>query len=457
MKKIVLAAMLQISAAAFCFAGQPSLIRGTWKREGSEKTIRLFKVTHGRLEEIASSLTEKGGEFGFYFTPQYEGNYVIGTGAAQTTMDKYSFYFKGGDELNVSVNDSSYTLTGKNSRENIEITKWHDQLQPLEWKAVYFMRSNSTYVDFFPDLQKFNQTVMKKPVVATGNKVFDQLFRERREFDLVFIATSFLFTPRAVHPSKEELLPYYKELHLQQFLGNTALLQYEFGNHFITNLQMVPMMTEGPDAFKKPVEEQLALASNDTMKGELLLLSLRSLKSYPVFDEVNRKYGKYIVTEDQKKRLTEFVAALTKGTLKPGTPAIDFTYPDLAGKKVSLSDFKGKVVLIDVWATWCGPCKGEIPSLKEMEKEMHDKDIVFMSVSVDEAKDEQKWKDFVKKEDLRGVQLFASGWSEIAKYYEIKGIPRFIVVDKKGNIVSADGPRPSGTELKALLDSELKK
>src|SRR5690606_23739996 len=119
-----------------------------------------------------------------------------------------------------------------------------------------------------------------------------------------------------------------------------------------------------------------------------------------------------------------------------------FTYPDLNGKMVSLTDFKGKVVLVDVWATWCGPCKAEIPALKKMEEELRAKDIVLLSVSVDEEKDKQKWKDFVKDENLTGVQVFASGWSDIAKFYKITGIPRFMVFDKKGNIVSTNSPRP---------------
>ena len=100
---------------------------------------------------------------------------------------------------------------------------------------------------------------------------------------------------------------------------------------------------------------------------------------------------------------------------------------------VSLSDFKGKVVLVDVWATWCGPCRQQIPYLKKLEEEMHGTDVVFGGVSVDESKDKQKWLDFIKTEGLKGV------------------------FDKKGNIVSVDAPRPSSPELKKMLENELKK
>ena len=110
-----------------------------------------------------------------------------------------------------------------------------------------------------------------------------------------------------------------------------------------------------------------------------------------------------------------------------------------------------------MWATWCGPCRGEIPHLKKLEQEMHGTDVVFLGVSVDETKDKQKWLDFIKKEELGGVQVHASGWSKIAQDYKIKGIPRFMVFDKQGRVVSVDAPRPSSPELKEILEKELKK
>ena len=98
---------------------------------------------------------------------------------------------------------------------------------------------------------------------------------------------------------------------------------------------------------------------------------------------------------------------------RAGGVAADFTYPDVNGKQVSLSDFKGKVVLIDVWATWCAPCRGEIPHLKKLEEEMKGMDVIFLGVSVDEARNKQKWVDFIEQEKLGGIQVFVFGWSII--------------------------------------------
>ena len=120
--------------------------------------------------------------------------------------------------------------------------------------------------------------------------------------------------------------------------------------------------------------------------------------------------------------------------------------------------YKGdKPAIIDLYADWCGPCRQQIPYLKKLEEEMHGTDVVFGGVSVDESKDKQKWLDFIKTEGLKGVQLLAGGWSKITKDYKITGIPRFMVFDKKGNIVSVDVPRPSSPELKKMLENELKK
>ena len=138
---------------------------------------------------------------------------------------------------------------------------------------------------------------------------------------------------------------------------------------------------------------------------------------------------------------------------KEGEPAIDFNYPDTDGNEFSLTSFKGNLVYVDVWATWCGPCKAEIPSLQKLEADYHGKDITFMSVSVDT--DKEAWEKMVADKELGGVQLWADGWSKITKDYAIFGIPRFMLFDAEGNVVSTNAPRPSSDEIRELLEANL--
>lgn len=141
-----------------------------------------------------------------------------------------------------------------------------------------------------------------------------------------------------------------------------------------------------------------------------------------------------------------------------GTESPSFNYENHKGGTTKLEDFKGKYVYIDMWATWCGPCRAEIPHLKNLEKEMHGKNIEFVSISIDPLKDKEKWKKFVTDKELSGVQLMADkDWnSDFAKGYGITSIPRFILIGPDGKIVNADAPRPSSPELPKLLDSVLK-
>jgi len=136
-----------------------------------------------------------------------------------------------------------------------------------------------------------------------------------------------------------------------------------------------------------------------------------------------------------------------------GKPAPTFSYENYKGGKSSMADFKGKYVYIDIWATWCAPCRAEIPHLKKLEHEMEGKNIVFLSVSIDAKKDYEKWKKMIVDQQLGGVQLFAEGdWNaSIVKDYGIQGIPRFILVGPDGNIVDPNAPRPSSPQLKPML------
>ena len=117
----------------------------------------------------------------------------------------------------------------------------------------------------------------------------------------------------------------------------------------------------------------------------------------------------------------------------------------------SLDDFKGKVVYIDVWATWCPPCRQEIPFLQALENKLHAENIEFVSISIDD--NNQKWKDFVAKEGLKGVQLIADKAfeSQFITDYGITQIPTFIIIGKDGKIINADAPRPSDPSIESVL------
>ena len=181
-----------------------------------------------------------------------------------------------------------------------------------------------------------------------------------------------------------------------------------------------------------------------------MLNNAKGLDSAVVKMEKDANNKMIIFFQDNYEREHKNLIGLRKGDPSPG-----FNYPDKNGKNVSLEDLKGKYVYIDVWATWCGPCKREIPYLKEMDDEYKDKNIAFVSLSIDKMEHKDKWLKMIKDEDLRGIQILADqDWSsDFVTAYNIEGIPRFILIDQEGNILNSNAPRPSDPNLKAVLNT----
>lgn len=119
--------------------------------------------------------------------------------------------------------------------------------------------------------------------------------------------------------------------------------------------------------------------------------------------------------------------------MKEGNPAPDFEFLTVKGKKTSLKKYKGKVLLLDFWASWCGPCRQEIPNMKKYYEEYKDKGVEFLSVSIDAKKD--AWTKAMKEENMAWQQGWVSdAGKSVMNTYQFGGIPFIILIDKEGNI-----------------------
>ncbi len=151
-----------------------------------------------------------------------------------------------------------------------------------------------------------------------------------------------------------------------------------------------------------------------------------------------------------------FIARIDSGIkswqkLSQGMPAPGFNCVDADGKEYQLKDFQGKYVYLDIWATWCGPCRKEIPELEKLNHDYAGKNINIISISVDNT--QEPWKEMLEERKLTGIQLYApDAWkSEVAKAYKVRSIPRFILIDKEGKMINARAPQPSGN-IREVLD-----
>lgn len=163
--------------------------------------------------------------------------------------------------------------------------------------------------------------------------------------------------------------------------------------------------------------------------------------------EITPVYNAKVTSPEKKAKFDELCAKWAK--IAKGQPSPAFKYLDIDGKEVSLADLAGKYVYIDLWATWCGPCRGELPHLKELEHQFKGKNVAFVSISCDQ--DKAAWEKMVKEEKLEGIQLHTGGDDAFMDAYMVRGIPRFILLDREGNILAADMSRPSNAKTAEML------
>lgn len=150
---------------------------------------------------------------------------------------------------------------------------------------------------------------------------------------------------------------------------------------------------------------------------------------------------KYLVGERDQEEWARLLTRLDEmeedfAHLAVGKEAPAFQLEDIDGQIVSLADFRGKFVVLDVWNIYCGPCVAQIPHIKRIESELEPAGIAFVSVSSDSQADKSRWREFVRQREMAGTQLIVDegARSRFLRDYRIKGFPTFCVIDPDGKI-----------------------
>ncbi len=169
--------------------------------------------------------------------------------------------------------------------------------------------------------------------------------------------------------------------------------------------------------------------------------------------EIYEKFFNQINNNRHQKFLNYKFKMLQK--IGKGNLAFNINGLDIDGKIHSLEELKGKIVVLDFWATWCGPCLCEAPYFDKLALKYKNDNVVFLSISMDENK--QKWTAKVKSNPSKVQNWIALNVNEMAENYQINGIPRFVVIDKDGNFYESQMARPSEKSFETILNITLGK
>ncbi len=381
----------------------------------------------------------------------------------------YPLYLEPGFELEITLQpeskDSSFTVSGKGAEYQIFLHRAEilDNKYIQSYQSLFSMNENE-FLNHLEKLDASRKHLLDSFVQNTNNpsSFFVNTIKNNNIYSLAYYK---LLYPRyySYYSGNKEFTPsekYYdfiKELNL----NDSSLVDNYYFNRFATAyIENNASRLFEIDSSYQEMENGWTLAelkvidslfTDRTIKEKMVYkITYDQIKYFGVkeIEGIMAKARKSISNDSLLNVLDKMIAEWDK--IAPGKVAPDFQYYDIDSAIHALSDFKGKYVYIDVWATWCGPCIREIPYLQKLEEQFKDKNIQFISVSVDENYD--NWKKMVVEKELGGLQLYSGGWqSDIATNYLIHSIPRFILIDTEGKIIDNNAQRPSG-DIASILE-----
>lgn len=459
MKKHIFYFILTFISVQMSFAANLSdyaVIKGTISiPETKVKEVTLYNVEEGKPVVAATAKVNSLGEFGFMTPVSAAGFYYVDYGQFKSRNQLIRLYLEPKLDINLVINKENYVLSGKNIGQNALVQKANEIYN--EFAPFSRLATNLTYVDFYPWIDKGVAKAEEfSKSIKTKDANFNKLLKLAVATDVEELTYTFFRMPRSAFPDKDDRPAVIKTWQTDKKFTDPDLLKLQNGVSLMSNYFFYVTMNSGDGPKRLDLNEAVTHITDPALKDVYLRDAVATSRmKIEEYEKIAPSIKPLMVSDASKAFLLEYEKVLHKNV---GQKGLDFTYKDINDKPVSFSDFKGKFVYIDLWATWCGPCKAEIPHMKKIEEDYHGKNIVFVSLSLDKSKDAQKWKDYVTKEQLKGIQLMADKdfGSDVAKNYDVNAIPRFLLFDTKGNIINADALRPSNPELRAQLDKLLK-
>lgn len=339
----------------------------------------------------------------------------------------------------IKKEENSYTMASYYIEQNIQMDNPDFITSQIvdEWKETMSASDKYKTVDNYVPREDFMER-NKKMVTITFLNLWNEFVKKRA-----------IMLPKEKTEESADIKTMKKRVPLndESLLSNEEYFKY-------VRSEMIAPNKEDIDENAKSL---LAIAKlpSGVFKDKMLYYQLNnSLKDASTTTERAQLLVQYSNNFADKKYLT-YTLANNKliESLGKGMPAPLFDAASQDGKQYNLADFKGKYVVIDVWATWCGPCKQESPFFDKMAIKYKNEPVQFIAISTDQRID--KWLVEAKAKSKSVLQLHINNDNQFSKAYDIQFIPRFILIDPQGNFVNSKLPFPSDKTFEKLLREAL--
>ncbi len=378
----------------------------------------------------------------------------------------FPLYVYPGDTIQLIYDDENVKTPFEFSKGNTDVSVYLTEMTLFKQNSPTF--SDLLYemnIDSFLIKSENTKNEMLEMLNLWSERIPDENFieKEAKRINLLFYNLSFRYKDYYEYFSEDErglnsstFFDFVNELEI----NDESALGFESYPKAIIHYINYQMQEDSTGSYEAIVQQQIELVqkeiTNQAVKEAVLYQIIMDYGRYNGFEAIEQAYQTFIQDAGDEYRIANLSYLYkTWDKIRQGKKAPEFSYPEITGDSISLADFRGEIVYIDVWATWCGPCHVEIPAFTTLVDEYSDKPIRFLSVSVDENK--SAWIKFIEEEAPNWPQLHTGGWDcSICEDYFIKGIPRFLLIDADGNIIDATAPRPSSDEIRPLLDKLIK-
>ena len=403
---------------------------------------------------LAGLLRDEGIDIELDDNNQFDINFQLEE-ATYFSLGRNKLYLSPGDALTVSVdymdpNKATFEGTGA------EVNRY---LMDVPFpKSGSYLRGGRLLKS--PDItkivalceQRSNERLKMLEAVANASDRFKQLEKVRIKLDYINTLTSF-----PIYASFKKYFEYTEVEKIKQLEPVKDVLAEQVRgldrNEYMDHPNYRDMLGDLTDSLMHANGFFAAFSASDQMKefmrSNAFLYKLRAVGLVDhVVDEYNQLNDE-LANADYKNALNDVLA--TYDDLQTGNAAYEIVMTTLEGQEGRLSDFKGTLIYVDFWATWCGPCIAEEPAFELLKEDYKDRPVEFLSISIDT--NVPRWEEYVKKKGWK-EKTFLTDQTDLADY-KIYGIPRYLLIDSDFKIISAFAPRPSEEKTRKMIDRAL--
>ncbi len=444
----------------------PKIIIAGKLANADTKEIRIYQQ-----QEIATTAIADDGSFQVSFDAEEAENYYVRLG-----REGFNLFLSPGDSIFVDVDvkefSDSFILSGDHAAEStylFERDKYYQssgmanmmELMGME-KDAYFAKKD----EFFATLKSNLEALKNEEGI---NPEFIKLEEAYIEFQPLLLDTQYPMYYAYVNKTSQDSVDFPKDevkakiasmdldrVDLLKSSPYKGLIDRRINDEVSELMKQDTTLRGSSEGYEKARFMAMDnLLKNQAVKDQFLFDYIKSNLEYRGPVHVKSSYDKFMAENQSPKLQAKLEETKEKwDPIMPGQDVPDFNFVNIEGEPVKLSDLKGNLVYVDIWATWCGPCIAEHPHWDKMKEEYKDKPISFLTVSIDDSK--EPWEKMVKAKNMDGLQWFTeNAWkSDIAQHFMVNAIPRFLLLDKDGKVLDPSADRPSG-KIRETVDKYL--